>query len=48
MFDSMMVFLKDFFKKFILKKKLADDKKHAKFPSRLRVIELRRIYFHIC
>ena len=37
LFDILMVFLKEHLKKLILKKKSADDKKHAKLHSRQRV-----------
>ena len=37
MFDTWMVFLKEFFKKVFFEKKSADDKKHEKFPRMQRV-----------
>ena len=37
LFDTLMVFLKEFFKWFDIEKKQQTTKKHAKFPSRQRV-----------
>ena len=34
LFDTLMVFLKEFFKKVDFEKKSADDKNHAKLPRR--------------